>query len=205
MRTKKNLYHTQAVYCCLFTGLHLGPLYHSIRTAFTPHSREKGPSIKLKTSRCHWRAHRKRPKVLSLLSFLLSLSLSLLLLLLFWTLWWREREGEWKRKKASNRGHLLTPELLSLSRSFSFLSICSLLFSSSLSLSLWEEISIYSFAMLPQEWAVVSLRIHGGMRARDHIFVKIVRKASMRVLMRSVCWRKPHISAANFMKIHSNL
>jgi len=72
---KKPLYHTQAVYCCLFTGLHLGPLYHSIRTAFTPHSREKGPSIKLKTSRCHWRAHRKRPTVLSLLSFL-SLSLS---------------------------------------------------------------------------------------------------------------------------------
>ncbi len=92
---KKTLYHTQAVYCCLFTGLHLGPLYHSIRTAFTPHSREKGPSIKLKTSRCHWRAHRKRPTVLSLV--FISLSLSLLLLLLFWTLWGREREGEWKR------------------------------------------------------------------------------------------------------------
>lgn len=78
-RTKKNLYHTQAAHCCLFTELHLRPLYHSIRTAFTPHSREKGPSIKLKTSHWHWRAHRKRPKVLSPLSLLTpSLSLPLL-------------------------------------------------------------------------------------------------------------------------------
>ncbi len=114
---QKNLYHTQAVYCCLFTGLHLGPLYHSIRTAFTPHSREKGPSIKLKTSRCHWRAHRKRPKVLSLLSFLsLSLSLSLSSCYCCSGLCDEEKRGRVKeRKKASNRGHLLTPELLSLS------------------------------------------------------------------------------------------
>lgn len=107
---KKPLYHTQAGYCCLFTGLHLGPLYHSIRTAFTPHSREKGPSIKLKTSRCHWRAHRKRPTVLSLLSFL-SLSPPVVVVLDFV----KERGRAKERKKASNRGHLLTPELLSLS------------------------------------------------------------------------------------------
>lgn len=110
-RTKKPLYHTQAAHCCLFTGLHLRPLYHSIRTAFTPHSREKGPSIKLKTSHWHWRAQRKRPKVLSPLSLLTpSLFLPLLhtphpllLPLLFQILWrrkgWREAEGERKKKE----------------------------------------------------------------------------------------------------------
>lgn len=128
---QKPLYHTQAVYCCLFTGLHLGPLYHSIRTAFTPHSREKGPSIKLKTSRCHWRAHRKRPTVLSLLSFL-SLSPPVVVVLNFV----KKREGgrAKERKKASNRGHLLTPEPLSLSLSHFFPFVLSFLLLLSLSL-----------------------------------------------------------------------
>lgn len=112
-RTKKTLYHTQAMYCCLFTGLHLGPLYHSIRTAFTPHSREKRPSIKLKTSRCHWRAHRKRHSSLStFISHPRSLAPSVVVVLDCARTSERGREKE--RKKASNRGHLLTPELPSL-------------------------------------------------------------------------------------------
>lgn len=52
-------YHTQAGHCWLFTGLHLGALYHSIRTAFTPHTTERRPSIKLKTSHWPWRGRRE--------------------------------------------------------------------------------------------------------------------------------------------------
>lgn len=127
-RTKKPLYHTQAAHCCLFTRLHLRPLYHSIRTTFTPHSREKSPSIKLKTSHWHWRAHRKRATVRSLhfhYSLPLFLSLfsttpTLLPPLLFQILWRRKgwREGEEERKK----GHLLT---LGLVLSFLILFLCS--------------------------------------------------------------------------------
>lgn len=125
---KKPLYHTQAGYCCLFTGLHLGPLYHSIRTAFTPHSREKGPSIKLKTSRCHWRAHRKRPTVLSLLSFL-----SLSSCCCCSGLCEGERESEREEESKQQRSFVNTRASLSLS--LSFLSLCSLFFSSSLSIT----------------------------------------------------------------------
>lgn len=144
MRTKKTLYHTQAVYCCLFTGLHLGPLYHSIRTAFTPHSREKSPSIKLKTSRCHWRARRKRLSLLSFLSLSLFLSLFAPVVVLDFVRKkrGRQRDTERERKKASNRGHLLTPELLSLSLSFLSRFLLSILL---------RDIGIYSFAMLPLE------------------------------------------------------